>query len=122
TSHTNIWKVPPFSNQSSSVRYLDLRGFNHSGQCQYYNDQQCSSLIRSPLGNQCEFLIIEVEKRTNIIDLVNKMNHLRALNVRCRDRKKNDDELIKWLQARLPSTCSFAKDSRFSNDIRLWIR
>ncbi|CAF1002006.1 unnamed protein product [Rotaria sp. Silwood1] len=122
TSNRNVWKMPPFSNRSSSVRYLDLRGFNNSGDYQYYNDQQCSALIRSPLGNQCEFLVIGVEKRTNIIDLVNKMNHLRALNVRCCDRKKNDDELIKWLQSRLPSTCSFAKDSRFSNDIRLWIR
>jgi hypothetical protein len=113
--------MPPFSIRSSSVRYLDLRGFTHLGDLQYYNDQQCSSVIRSPLGNQCEFLLIEVEKRTNIIDLVNKMNHLRALNVRCRDRKRNDDELIKWLQPRLPSTCSFAKDSKFPNDIRLWI-
>jgi hypothetical protein len=114
--------MPPYSNQSSSVRYLDLRGLTHSDDNQYYNDQQCSSLIRSPLGNQCEFLLIEVDKRTNIIDLVNKMKHLRTLNVRCRDRQNNGDELIKWLQHHLPSTCTFAKDSRFSNDIRLWIR
>ncbi len=114
--------MPPFSILSCSVRYLDLRGYNHCNLRQYYNDQECSSLIRSPLGIQCEFLLIEVEKQTNIIDLVNKMNHLRALNVRCRDRKKNDDEIIKWLQHRLPSTCSFAKDSKFQNDIRLWIR
>lgn len=113
--------MPPFSNHSLSVRYLDLRGYNNSGHSQYYNDQQCSTLIRSPLGIQCEFLVIEVEKRTNIIDLVNKMTHLRTLNVRCHD-KRNDNELMKWLQVRLPSTCSFAKDARFSNDIRLWIR
>ncbi len=114
--------MPPFSNQSLSVRYLDLRGFTHLGGRQYYNDQQCSSLIRSPLGNQCQFLIIEVEKRTNIIDLVSKMNHLRTLNVRCCDRQENNDQLIKWLQSRLPSTCTIAKDSRCSEDIRLWIR
>ena len=114
--------MPPFFLRSSSVRLLDLRGFNQSGDCQYYNGHQCSSLIRSPLGNQCQFLLIEVENRTNIIDLVNKMNNLRTLNVRCRDRKSNDDELIKWLQTRLSSTCSFAKDSKSPNDLRLWIR
>ncbi|CAF1992297.1 unnamed protein product [Rotaria magnacalcarata] len=121
TSNQTVWTMPPFSSRSSSVRYLDLRGINQSGQSHYYNDQHCLSLIRSPLGSQCEFLRIEVEKRTNIIDLVNRMNHLRTLNVLCRDRKRNDD-LVKWLQARLPSTCSFAKDSTSPNDIRLWIR
>ncbi len=51
------------------------------------------------------------------------MTQLRSLNVRCRDQKKNDNELIKWLQQqRLPSTCSFAKDSKSPYDIRLWIR
>jgi hypothetical protein len=114
--------MPPFTSLSLSVRYLDLRGFTDTAECQYYNDQQCLALIRSPLGIQCEHLLIEVEKRTNIIDLVTKMNNLRSLNVRCRDRRKNDDELIKWLQHHLPSTCSFAKDLKSSNDIRLWIR
>jgi hypothetical protein len=114
--------MPSFSSRSSSVRYLDLRGFTNTGECQYYNDQQCLSLIRSPLGIQCEYLLIEVEQRTNIIDLVTKMTNLRSLNVRCRDKRENDDELIKWLKNYLPSTCSFAKYSKFPNDIRLWIR
>jgi hypothetical protein len=82
--------MPPFTLRSSSVRYLDLRRINHFGDHQYYNENQCLSLIRSSLGIQCEFLLIEVEKRTNIIDLVNKTKHLRTLNVRCRDRKSND--------------------------------
>ena len=114
--------MAPFSIHSSSVRYLDLRGYTQNGDNHYYNDQQCSSLIRSPLANQCQYLVIEVEKRTNIIDLVNKMNSLRTLNIRCRDRKRNDYQIIKWLQQRLPSTCSIAKDSKHSEDIRLWIR
>ena len=50
------------------------------------------------------------------------MPHLRVLNVRCRDGRKNDGELRKWLQPRLPSTCSFARQSKTPNDIRLWIR
>jgi hypothetical protein len=114
--------MPPFTLRSSSVRYLDLRGINHFGDYQYYNDNQCLSLIRSSLGIQCQFLLIAVEKRTNIIDLVHKMKHLRTLNVRCHDRKSNNDDIIKWLQRSLPSTCSFARDSRYPEDIRLWIR
>lgn len=51
------------------------------------------------------------------------MKNLRTLNVRCLDRKKNDDELIKWLkQQNLSSTCTIAKDSKYPEDIRLWIR
>ena len=114
--------MPQFSLRNSSVRYLDLQGTNHSNEAQYYNEQQCTSLIRSSIEMQCQYLLIQVEKRSSIIDLVNKMTHLRALNVRCRDSGKNDGELKKWLQPRLPSTCSFAKDSKTTNDIRLWIR
>jgi hypothetical protein len=114
--------MPPFSILSCSVRYLDLRGYNHCNLRQYYNDQECSSLIRSPLGIQCEFLLIEVEKQTNIIDLVNKMKYLRTLNVRCRDKTINKYNLIKYLQHRLPTTCTIAKESKSDEDIRLWIR
>jgi hypothetical protein len=64
--------MPPFSIRSSSVRYLNLQGFTPEGDYQYYNEQQCLSLIRSPLGQQCQYLIIEVEKRTNIIDILTK--------------------------------------------------
>ncbi|UJR24773.1 hypothetical protein I4U23_006147 [Adineta vaga] len=115
-------KMAPFDNRSSSVRYLDLQGWSHSGDHQFYTEQQCSTLIQSSLGKQCEHLLIEVDKRTNIIDLINKMKQLKTLNVRCRDRKTNNDELIKWLQPRLPSTCTFAKDTKSSKDICLWIR
>lgn len=114
--------MPPFALRSSSIRYLDLQGRNHSGVGQYYNENDCSALIRSSLASQCEFLLIDVEKRKNIVDLVNKMKHLRTLNARCRDRKSNDDDTIKWLQRSLPSTCTFARDSRHPEDIRLWIR
>ena len=49
------------------------------------------------------------------------MSNLRTLNVRCRDIKTSNNELMKWLKPRLPSTCTIAKDARFPNDIRLWI-
>ena len=116
--------MPPYALQSSSIRYLDLRGTNQLHTNQYYNGNQCSALIRSPLAIQCEFLIITVEKRAHIIDLLQKLKHLRTLNVRCLERKSNDDDTIKWLQSQrsIPSTCSFAKDSKYPGDIRIWIR
>lgn len=114
--------MAPFSNENTSVRQLDLRGLRPSRLHHFYNEQQCLALTRTPLGSQCEYLQIEVEKRTNIVDLVKKMPKLRTLNVRCQDRKHNDQELIKWLQNHLPSSCSVAKDSLSPNDIRLWIR
>lgn len=115
-------KMAPFSNENASVRQLDLRGLRPSRLHHFYNEQQCFVLIRSPLGSQCEHLQIEVEKRTNVVDLVKKMPKLRTLNVRCQDQKPNDQELIKWLQNHLPSSCSLAKDALSPNDIRLWIR
>lgn len=114
--------MPPFSLRSCSIRSLDFQGTDHSGSRQYYNENDCSSLVRSSLGSQCQYLRIEVEKRKCIVDLVSRMKHLRTLNVRCRDRKSNDDDTIKWLQRCLPSTCTFARDSRHPQDIRLWIR
>lgn len=50
------------------------------------------------------------------------MKYLQTLIVRCRDRKTNDDEIIKWLQQRLSSTITIAKHSKYPQDIRLWIR
>jgi hypothetical protein len=68
-------------------------------------------LSRSPLGIHCEVLSIVVENRESIIELINMMSNLRALNVICRDDTLNPlrsssttDELIKWLQLRLPAT------------------
>lgn len=114
--------MPPFDLCSLSIRYLDLRAKGTFSIPQYYNENDCSALARSSLGYLCEYLLIDVEKRKNIVDLVNKMKHLRTLNVRCRERKSNDDDTIKWLQHSLPPTCSFARDSRYPEDIRVWIR
>lgn len=114
--------MPPYDTYCSSVRYLDLQGQDQSGERHCYNEQQCLALAQSPLGKQCEHLLIEVDKRANIADLINKMKQLRTLSVLCRDRKGNGDELIKWLQSRVPSTCSFVRDPTPTHDIRLWIR
>ncbi len=112
---------------SQSIRRLDLRS-NHV--C--FNEETCIQLSSTPLGIQCEVLLIQVESRTNILSLINNMKNLRALYIHCKDcvQKSEDyrnplllvDELIKWLEERLPTTFAISTDDYFTTCIRLWIR
>ncbi|UJR19860.1 hypothetical protein I4U23_022993 [Adineta vaga] len=94
-----------------------------------FNTYKCSVLMNSPLGLQCEFLSLIIDKRTNIIDLVDGLPNLRTLKVHCQDDQWEnrstlfpiDDELIIWLRARLPCVI-INRDARFMKYIRLWIR
>jgi organic hydroperoxide reductase OsmC/OhrA len=82
-------------------------------------------LSRSEIGKQCEVLLINVEQRTNIIDLVNNMNNLRALIVRCREDielGQRREKLVQWLQQYLPSTCTISNSIENNNEVRSWIR
>ncbi|CAF1065796.1 unnamed protein product [Rotaria sordida] len=93
---------------STSVRRLDLQGYI----CDF-DEEQCIQLSHSPLGIQCETLLIRVKNRRNILNLVNNMSNLQALNVQCLDdnwtdendlTSSIDDELVEWLRQQLPST------------------
>ena len=70
---------------SVSVRRLELQGYDYNNESRYYDENQCIQLSRSSLGIQCETLLIKVKNQRNIIDLVNNMPNLQALNVRCED-------------------------------------
>jgi hypothetical protein len=73
-----------FQLTSSSVRRLDLimaQVFHRA----FFSNEDCFSLINSPLGRQCEVLLIEFENRRNILDLIDKMPQLRVLIFRCKD-------------------------------------
>jgi len=110
----------PFEIKNSSIRQLDLRGPNS-----VYNYQQCIDLIRSSIGKQCEVLLINVEQRINIIDLINNMKNLRALIVKCSKKiqtSKEDENLIQWLEQRLPSTYTISNSTDMDDYVRLWIR
>jgi hypothetical protein len=108
--------MPPFEYSNKSVRRLNLIDVDR-----VYNSQQCVTLSRSSLGMQCEVLSITVENRTTIIDLLNTMPNLRALNVLSRDDSWKDedddsspsknDELVEWLQHRLPFTYTITRNS-----------
>ncbi|CAF3867230.1 unnamed protein product [Rotaria sp. Silwood1] len=124
-------QVPLMENICPSIRRLNFQGYARGKNWCYFNDEQCRQLSHSPLGIQCETLLIKVKNRRNILDLVNSMSHLRALNVRCEDdpwiTQKNtlsqtEDELIEWLQHNLPSSSMIMRDTRQIHAIRLWIR
>ncbi len=114
--------MPPFEYSNKSVRRLNLQDVDR-----VYNSQQCVTLSRSSLGMQCEVLSITVENRTTIIDLLNTMPNLRALNVLSRDdpwtgedddiSPSKNDELVEWLQHRLPFTYTITRNS---NEIFNW--
>ncbi|UJR14432.1 hypothetical protein I4U23_001429 [Adineta vaga] len=71
----------------------------------HFNNEECASLAYSQLGQQCEILLIKIENRSNIIDLIRTMTKLRSLVVHCKDDTWMDkdatavmkDELIEWL-------------------------
>ncbi|CAF3711173.1 unnamed protein product [Rotaria sp. Silwood1] len=117
-------------NRSLSVRRLDLQGYDEDWLVErWFNDEECAKLCCSSLGIQCEVLLIRVEDRATILDLVNRMTNLRALNIKCRDDPFNEtndqsssteDELVKWLKECLPSTWTIARHP--ADFVRMWIR
>ena len=114
-----------FLSKTSSIRRLDLLG----DQC--YESKACATLANSFLGKQCEVLLIDVENRTDVLCLMNRMSNLRMLIFRCEYDRLIDadfqmtlknDELFTWLQRNSPSTCLILRDSnRASSYMRLWI-
>ncbi|CAF3993245.1 unnamed protein product [Adineta steineri] len=78
--------------RSNSVRRLDLIRLNSNGQIYHFDEKECIELTRSPLGIECEVLIITVKNRKNILHLINNMKNLRSLYVHSIDHywSKND--------------------------------
>ncbi|CAF4352782.1 unnamed protein product [Adineta steineri] len=90
-----------------------------------YNQEKCLELCHSFMGQQCEVLSINVQQRTDIINLINNMKNLRALIVKCSKMtltEKENQDLIQWLQQNLPTTCSISNSTDCNNNIRIWIR
>jgi hypothetical protein len=121
---------------NASLRRIYLRyRSNH-----FFNNEECIAISRSPLCVKCEVLSIGVNKPESIIFLVKKMSNLRSLYIYWNGKKTskqlslttnsdvsydknslNTDQLIQWLQIRLPSTCLIAKDPDRANRITIWI-
>lgn len=109
----------PFQIKNSSIRQLDLRSPNL-----IYNYHQCLELTHSSIGKQCQILFINLQQRTDIIYLINHMNNLRALIIKCSNQlqtTENNDNLIQWLEQHLPTTCIIPNPKETDDNIRLWI-
>jgi hypothetical protein len=112
---------------SKSIHRLDLTKSSLDGS-DYFNDEDCNKLIRSPLGLQCEVLLIHVNNRINVLDLIEKMSNLRLLIFGCNDDKKflrnsssTNDELVQWLQNHFSSTYLIIRDQGYPSYIQVWI-
>jgi hypothetical protein len=127
-------------NSKLIIHRLDLQGYNH-----WFNEDECSQLSRSLLGIHCKVLRIKVKNRTSILDLVETMINLCALNVQCQDDDcveddhvdeddipYNDDlgdiflprqeELVRWLRHRLPIPYLILRDANKIDHVRIWLR
>jgi hypothetical protein len=124
-----------FNCSNASIRELDLDECEHC-----FNEEECLTLSRSPLGVQCEVLYIRVDRRECIINLTKNILNLRSLIVKCADdeyyeqstlTKTSDDEyhnkenlindkLVQWLKDHLSPTYSIVRDLEADN-ILIWI-
>jgi hypothetical protein len=111
-------------NINISVLRLNLQGTG-----QWFDNEQCITLIKSPLCIRCEMLTINIKDCNSVLDLVNNIINLRALNILFEDDEWNydasenePDDFISWLQKCLPSTCIITRDMYSIHDIHLWIR
>ncbi|CAF1019433.1 unnamed protein product [Adineta steineri] len=112
---------------SSSIRRLSFIT-KCSMTLAYFNNDECTDLAYSQLGQRCEVLVIKIENRNNVLILINIMKNLRSLVVQCkvdtwdkRNTSLNEDELVEWLRLSLPSTYSICRDTNETSYIRIWI-
>jgi hypothetical protein len=128
------YHLSPMKIRCASVRQLNVQGLIFGENNTGFNEEQYIQPSRSPLGIQCEMLWIETVNRRNIVDLVENMPNLQALNVICQDdngtvinnfESPEGDEIVNWLYQYLPSTCTVTRykcDRGDKYNIRIWIR
>ncbi|UJR18753.1 hypothetical protein I4U23_005659 [Adineta vaga] len=119
---------------SPSIYRLELMEKEH-----FSDAQECFMLSHSPLGIQCQILLIKVADRTDVIDLLNTMTNLRKLTVICEHDTWKDaddlwllscssdneqpslsevDEFLDWFKHRLPSTYTIIRaPKKFNYDL-----
>jgi hypothetical protein len=116
-----------FQLTSSSIRRLDLlvAQLIHGT---FFSHEDCINLINSPLGRQCEVLLMEFENRTDIIHLIENIPSLRILIFRCQDIVLNYlkslsiiKDFIQWLRQHISSKTLIITDQTGGSKISLWI-
>ncbi|UJR32829.1 hypothetical protein I4U23_020291 [Adineta vaga] len=112
--------------KSQSIRRIEINGmFNWND---VFSREECLTFCTSSLAQQCEVVTVEIEDRKSIIDLVERMENVRLLNVRCSDDRWNErkmisteNELIRWIENQFPSTYVIVRDVERSSYIQIWI-
>ncbi|CAF1210653.1 unnamed protein product [Adineta ricciae] len=111
-----------FESRHLSVYQLELLYYGGT-----FDREQCMMLRKVISTIQCRVLNLVLEDRTFILDLINTMPHLQAINVQCRTGKRHPSSKITeknsaWLQQQLSSTDMHAIITQQNDFIRLWIR
>lgn len=102
----------PLELTNSSIRYFDLRGLTRS-----FSDHLCEQLIRSKIVQRCRILAINLHQSLDIIQLINRLNNLQVLIIRCADDKR-----MKTLMEFLQNNSLSPSITSNTEEIRLWIR
>ncbi|CAF3967920.1 unnamed protein product [Adineta steineri] len=113
--------ISPIQKISLSLSQLDLMWYK------WYNLEKCTLLTQMLINTSCKILLIDVKNRKCILKIINTMNNLQSLHVRCQDDTFNHniisakDELIEWVQQYIPISYTITRDNYPINCIRLWI-
>jgi hypothetical protein len=130
-SHLSDLEMILFQITNSSIHRLDFFTKESMLYSWYFNRRQCLTLANSSLGQQCQTLVIDIENRIYILDLINNMSNLQSLTFQCKDDKWNNnnkilsttnDELVQWLHEHLPSTCEIFRHNNQTSILQIWIR
>ena len=128
-SHLSDLDTSLFELRNSSVRRLDFYTKESMLFNWYFDREQCRTFAFSSFGQQCETLLIDVEDRTSILELIDRLPNLRALTIQCQDdgyaRKSSSTgraELVQWLTERLPASCSISREKDHTSILHIWIR
>ena len=108
--------------KNCSIRRLDL--MVNDG---HFYGNECLNLIENFLENQCEVLLINIEQREMIVDIISRFTNLRTLIIQCQDDDYDEtddsiDELLIWLREHLSKTYSINRDENETSVIRIWIQ
>jgi hypothetical protein len=114
---------------NASIRRLDLMT-KSTYRLQYFNHNECIKILaQSSIGKQCEVLLISVENRTIICELIQIMSNLRSITFQCKEDKckyreslSTNDEVLHWLVEHLSSEFMIVRDKRQISKIHIWIK
>jgi hypothetical protein len=94
--HMNKFSLETFNIKSQSIRRLEFFQ-NTQYDLRYFNANECVLLARSSIASQCQVLMIDIDNRTNILELFQTMPNLRVLHARCKNARNPNSELIETM-------------------------